>query len=132
MKKLGTIEDYNEFILAIASGADINSTIKGMPLVEYYFTEIMRKITFSKMNESKELKKLNALIKAGADVKPLFLSSYEVYCVQNLVRLLSNDLELLKIVLDSEASKAFIEENIGFKEDLNKLKLQMKLTSEAL
>ena len=44
MRKLGSVENIEDFILAIAGGADVNGTWKGGPLVEYYFTEAMRHI----------------------------------------------------------------------------------------
>ena len=39
MKKLGSVESIEDFILAIAGGADVNGTWKGGPLIEHYFTE---------------------------------------------------------------------------------------------
>ena len=44
MKRLGSVESIEDFILAIAGGADVKGTWKGGPLIEHYFTEAMRHI----------------------------------------------------------------------------------------
>lgn len=126
MKKLGSVENLEDFILAIAGGADVNGTWKGGPLIEYLFTEAMRHIVVYPTAHPKSqpdvyMQKLQALISAGADVKPLFRSAYEYYEYGNLVRLICRRLELLKIVLSSkQARKIVLSENV-YREDLKEL-----------
>ena len=54
MRKLGSIESTEDFILAVAGGADINGTWKGSPLVEHFFTESMRHIVVYPVGHPKE------------------------------------------------------------------------------
>ena len=126
MKKLGSVENLEDFILAIAGGADVNGTWKGGPLIEYLFTEAMRHIVVYPTAHPKSqpdvyMQKLQALISAGADVKPLFRSAYEYYEYGNLVRLICRRLELLKIVLSSKQAKEFIESDRVYRKDLSEL-----------
>ena len=69
MRKLGSVENIEDFILAIAGGADVNGTWKGGPLVEYYFTEAMRHIVVYPAGHPKSrpdvnMQKLQAIISA--------------------------------------------------------------------
>lgn len=126
MKKLGSVEKIEDFILAIAGGADVNGTWKGSPLVEHYFTESMRHIVVYPTEHPKSkadinMLKLKALISAGADISPLFRSPYEYYEYGNLVRLISRRLELLKIILNSEQAKKLIENDHIYRKDLSEL-----------
>ena len=126
MKKLGSVEKIEDFILAIAGGADVNGTWKGSPLVEHYFTESMRHIVVYPTEHPKSeadinMLKLKALISAGADISPLFRSPYEYYEYGNLVRSISRRLELLKIILNSEQAKELIENDHIYRKDLSEL-----------
>ncbi len=126
MRKLGSVESIEDFILAIASGADVNGTWKGGPLVEHYFTEAMRHSVVYPAGDPKgrpdgNMQKLQALICAGADVSPLFRSPYEYYEYGNLVRLIGRRMELLEIVLSSEQAPGLISADSGYRKDLAEL-----------
>lgn len=126
MKKLGSIENIEDFILAIAGGADVNGTWKGSPLVEHYFTESMRHIVVYPTEHPKSkadinMLKLQAIINADADVSPLFRSPYEYYEYGNLVRLIGRRLELLEIILNSEQARELIESDRIYRKDLSEL-----------
>lgn len=126
MRKLGSVESIEDFILAIASGADVNGTWKGGPLVEHYFTEAMRHSVVyptgdPKSRPDENMQKLQALICAGADVSPLFRSPYEYYEYGNLVRLIGRRVELLEIVLSSEQAQSLVAANDGYRKDLAEL-----------
>lgn len=128
MKKLGSVEKIDEFILAIASGADINGTWKGRPLVEHYFIESLRHscvypVGHPRYGTDMDMLKLQAIIKAGADVTPLFWEQLE-YGYQNygnLVRVIIRRLDLLNVVLSSRQAKEFVEENSEYQRDLLQL-----------
>ena len=84
MKKLGSVEKVEDFFLAVAGGADVNGTWRGSPLVEYFFTRSMQNIVFyptkhPRAKEDADARKLEILLLSGADVSPLFTSSYEYY-----------------------------------------------------
>ena len=132
MRKLGSVESIEDFILAIASGADVNGTWKGGPLVEHYFTEAMRHSVVYPAGDPKgrpdgNMQKLQALICAGADVSPLFRSPYEYYEYGNLVRLIGRRMELLEIVLSSEQAQSLIAANDGYRKDLAELYSRMQI-----
>ena len=132
MRKLGSVENIEDFILAIAGGADVNGTWKGGPLVEYYFTEAMRHIVVYPAGHPKSrpdvnMQKLQAIISAGADVSPLFRSPYEYYEYGNLVRLIGRRLELLEIVLSSEQAQNLIAADSGYWKDLAELYSRMQI-----
>lgn len=125
MKKLGSVEKIDDFILAIAGGADVNGTWKGNKLVTHYFTESMRRIAFYPAEHPKSkadinMLKLQAIISSGADVSPLF-DSDDYYGYGNLVRLISRRLELLKIILNSEQAKELIENDHIYCNDITEL-----------
>ena len=127
MRKLGSIESTEDFILAVAGGADINGTWKGSPLVEHFFTESMRHIVVYPVGHPKEhpdrdMEKLNVLIQAGADVSPLFSSSYEYYEYGNLVRLIIRRMKLLNVVLGSKQARAMAVQNPVYRNDLLNLR----------
>lgn len=126
MKKLGSVENIEDFILAIAGGADVNGTWRGSPLVEHYFTESMRHIVVYPTEHPKSktdinMLKLQAIISADADISPLFRSPYEYYEYGNLVRLIGRRIELLKIILSSKQAKELIENNHIYRKDLSEL-----------
>ncbi|MGN0451975.1 MAG: hypothetical protein ACI4FN_07695 [Acutalibacteraceae bacterium] len=126
MKKLGSVESIEDFILAIAGGADVNGTWKGGPLIEHYFTEAMRHIVIYPDSHPKSkpdinMQKLQAMITAGADVAPLFSSEYEYYEYGNLVRLITRRLELLKIVLSSKKAQGIVSSDSDYMNDLKAL-----------
>lgn len=121
MRKLGGVEKFEDFILAIASGADVNGTWRGSPLVEYYFVEAMRAITLKPTSDDINMKKLKTILTAGADIEPLFQSSYETYEYGNLVRTLSKKLELLEIVLSNGQAKEIILHDESHQKDLVEL-----------
>ena len=126
MRKLGSVESIEDFILAIASGADVNGTWKGGPLVEHYFTEAMCHSVVYPTGDPKSrpdvnMQKLQAIICAGADVSPLFRSPYEYYEYGNLVRLIGRRLELLEIVLSNEQAQNLITADGGYRKDLAEL-----------
>lgn len=130
MKKLGSVEKIDEFILAIAGGANVNGTWKGSPLVKYYFTEAMRHVIVypTKHPKSKadiNMLKLQAIVSAGADISPLFRSAYEYYEYGNLVRLIGRRLELLQIVLSSKQAKELIESDRVYRKDMSELHDQL-------
>lgn len=130
MKKLGSVEKIDEFILAIAGGANVNGTWKGSPLVKYYFTEAMRHVIVYPTDHPKSsadinMLKLQAIVSAGADISPLFRSAYEYYEYGNLVRLIGRRLELLQIVLSSKQAKEFIESDRVYRKDLSELRDQL-------
>ena len=127
MRKLGSIERTEDFILAVAGGADINGTWKGSPLVEYFFTESMRHIVVYPGGHPKEhpdtnMEKLNVLIQAGADVSSLFSSSYEYYEYGNLVRLIIRRMKLLNVVLGSKQAQAMAAQSPEYRNDLLNLR----------
>ena len=127
MRKLGSIERTEDFILAVAGGADINGTWKGSPLVEHFFTESMRHIVVYPVGHPKEhpdtnMEKLNVLIQAGADVSSLFSSSYEYYEYGNLVRLIIRRIKLLNVVLGSKQARAMALQNPVYRNDLLNLR----------
>lgn len=131
MRKLGSIEPLDDFILALASGANVNGTWRGSALVEFYFTESMRHFVVFPTEQPKSEKdnnilKLRAIINAGADVSPLFHSAYDYYEFGNLLRLLCRQLELLKVVIESEQTQTYISENIQHKNQLIELHDQLK------
>ena len=124
MRKLGSIERTEDFILAVAGGADINGTWKGSPLVEHFFTESMRHIVVYPVGHPKEhpdrdMEKLNVLIQAGADVSSLFSSSYEY---GNLVRLIIRRMKLLNVVLGSKQARAMAAQSPEYRNDLLNLR----------
>lgn len=140
MRKLGGVEKIEDFILAIAGGADVNGTWKGGPLIEHLFTEAMRHIVVyptahPKSRPDVHMQKLRALILAGADVNPLFRSAYEYYEYGNLVRLITRRLELLETVLSSEQAREIVAAEPVYREDLKELhailrKMDALLTKE--
>ena len=137
MKKLGSVEALDDFILAIAAGADVNGTWRGSPLVEYFFTESMRHIVVypkehPKSRRDVNMQKLAVLIEAGADVSPLFQSAYEYYEYGNLVRLISRRLDLLTIVLKSPQAQGFIKESAVYTSDLCALSARLQQIAEII
>lgn len=146
MKKLGSVETMEEFVLAIAGGADVNGTWKGRPLVEHYFTESMRHIVVyptehPKSNADINMLKLQAIISAGANVSPLFRSEnvspsfrseYEYYEYGNLVRLISLRLDLLKVVLSSGQAKEIVVGNKVYLKDLSELYERLQSMAETI
>lgn len=133
MRKLGSIEPLDDFILALASGVNVNGTWRGSPLVEFYFTESMRHFVVFPTEQPKSEKdnnilKLRAIISAGADISPLFHSAYDYYEFGNLLRLLCRQLELLKVVIESEQAQTYISENTQHKNQLIELHDQLKST----
>lgn len=140
MRKLGSIEAMNEFILAIAGGADVNATWRGSRLVEYYFTEAMREIllhivppayTLSDEQESNTLK-LQAIIAANADVSPLFHSSFTFYEYSNLVRLLTFRLEILKNMVSSAQGREEMENDLVLRENMADLYKRTQMLEETI
>ena len=110
MKKLGGVESVEEFVLAIAGGADVNGTWKGSPLVEYLFGELMRYWGRGRKYENL-VAKYQALIAAGADVEHLIYGDPTVDYFGDLVRRLTIDLQLLSILLTSPQARALIQES---------------------
>ena len=127
MRKLGSIEKTEDFILAVAGGADINGTWRGSPLVEHYFTESMRHIVVYPAGHPNEhpdtdMEKLHVLIQAGADVSPLFSSANEYYEYGNLIRLIVRRMKLLNVVLGSKQARAMAVQNPVYRNDLLNLR----------
>ncbi len=124
-KKLGNVEKIEDFILAIAAGADVNGTKNGDVLTEYFFSRSMSRFISTPIIDLNEkdtnLLKLKALIDGGADVRPVFYSKYECNGYTNLVHLVFQRAELLNVVLSSEGSEPIVKENAEFSEDLKKL-----------
>ena len=121
MRKLGSIENPEDFILAIANGANVNGTWRGSPLVEHYFTECMRLISMQSHEFEKPMQKFKALVIANADLMPLFYTSYKNYEYGNLVRLITNYLELLETLLSSEQTEKLFLVGTEYSKDLKKL-----------
>ncbi len=131
MRKLGSIEPLDDFILALAGGANVNGTWRGSPLVEFYFTESMRHFVIfpteqPKSDKDNNILKLHAIISAGADVSPLFHSSYNYYEFGNLLRLLCRQLDLLKVVIESKQAQTYISEDAQQKNQLIELHNRLK------
>ena len=127
MRKLGSIESTEDFILAVAGGADINGTWKGSPLVEHFFTESTRHIVVypvahPKEHPDRDMEKLNVLIQSVADVSSLFSSSYEYYEYGNLVRLIIRRMKLLNVVLGSKQARAMAAQSPEYRNDLLNLR----------
>lgn len=83
MKKLLlNIERTDDFILAIASGADVNGTYKNQPLLEYCFEQMnleQQMHVFSKQNRTQFYEKYQILLAAGADAGMLVIHKTEQF-----------------------------------------------------
>ncbi|MGN0718176.1 MAG: hypothetical protein ACI4LQ_00045 [Anaerovoracaceae bacterium] len=137
MRKLGSIEKTEDFILAVAGGADINGTWRGSPLVEHYFTESMRHIVVYPAGHPNEhpdtdMEKLHVLIQAGADISPLFSSANEYYEYGNLIRLIVRRMKLLNVVLDSRQAQSMTMQNPACRSDVLSLHAVMDELTEKL
>ena len=136
MKKLGSIEKPDDFILAIAGGAVVNGTWKGMPLIRYYFKELMHIYEIQNEEHKAILKKYEALIAAGADVSSIIYGEPGDYDnFYYLARTMSLQLQLLNILLESrQAQKLILEDNwyhaalMELHENVNKAKAKMDET----
>lgn len=106
MRKLGGIEAISDFVLAVAGGADVNSSWRGNALVVHLFVEAMREIAMHPTAppgtpRDANILKLKTVLCAGADATPLFRTGYEYYEIGNLLRLMSRQLELLAVLLEN-------------------------------
>ena len=131
MRKLGSIEKTEDFILAVAGGADINGTSR------HYFTESMRHIVVYPSGHPKEhpdtdMEKLHVLIQAGADVSPLFSSANEYYEYGNLIRLIVRRMKLLNVVLGSKQAQSMTVQNPAHRDDILSLRAVMDELTEKL
>lgn len=114
MRKLGGIEDSDAFILAIAGGADVNGTWQGDALVVHFFVEALRQITFTSPAPAgaptdPNVIKLDALVKSGADLTPVFENTArDWYEFGNAVRLVSRRIELLHVLLESDQAEKMV------------------------
>lgn len=111
MRKLGSVESVEDFVLAIAGGADVNGTLKGIPLVDYFLREL---ISCPGMTPYYEIRmaKYQALVAAGADVKHLI--SHDPAATDNfgyLIHRLTVDMQLLSILLTSPQARELIQES---------------------
>lgn len=123
MRKLGGIEAVSDFVLAVAGGADVNSSWRGNALVVHLFVEAMREIAMHP-TESPDgphdvnILKLKAVLCAGADAAPLFHTGYEYYEIGNLLRLMIRQLELLAVLLENARVRQHLAEDAGCCRDL--------------
>lgn len=133
MRKLGGIEKVDDFILAIASGADVNGSWRGVPLVEKLFDDLLRLLTVYPFDEERgkksrdQLLKFQALIGAGADVSILFAKEERLCAapkVDRIVNMLYSDrqlLALLQVVMDCVQARDIIAKDEYFRKDMAKL-----------
>jgi len=132
MRKLGGIENIEDFILAIANGADVNGTYKGRFLVENYFVESMRRFQIKLNSKDKNLEKLKALVAAKADLSTLFYTTYpdesESFKCPNLMRLITHHLEMLEIILGSGQAREIIYADTVYWKDIKDLQALMRKT----
>lgn len=139
MKKLGSVEKIEDFILAIAGGADVNGTWKGEPLIEHLFIESMRHTVIYPTGHPRRqpdvnLQKIQALISAGADVESLFYTApgQEYYEFGNLMRFITRRLELFEIVWGSEQARKIISSQPIYRQDLKELHTTMQRIEHTL
>lgn len=120
MRKLGSVESVEDFVLAIAGGADVNGTWKGSLLVEYFFRELMRYWVRGPKYENL-VAKYQALVAAGADVEHLMIGDPATDDFGDLVRRLTIDLQLLSILLTSPQARGLIQESIPRREAMTEV-----------
>lgn len=126
MRKLGSIKNIEEFLLAIARGADVNETRKDKPLVEYYFTELMHLYAVPGPENEVALKKFQALVAAGADVKTIINGQPEgVEDFYHLTRETMLRLQLFSTLLKSAQAKEIIAGSQAHRAMLPPLKEQL-------
>lgn len=101
MKKLLlNIERTDDFILAIASGADVNGTYKNQSLLEYCFEQMH---AVSKQNRAQFYEKYQILLAAGADAGMLIIHKAEQFdCLQKAT---AECLKLIIMLLQSKQVK---------------------------
>ena len=109
----------------------MNGTWRGSPLVEYFFTRSMQNSVFyptkhPRAKEDADARKLEILLLSGADVSPLFTSSYEYYEYGNLVRLITKRAELLNIILASSQAHEIIKTDETLLHDLFLLRSSLR------
>lgn len=126
MRKLGGIEAISDFVLAVAGGADVNSSWRGNALVVHLFVEAMREIAMHPTAppgtpRDANILKLKTVLCAGADATPLFRTGYEYYEIGNLLRLMSRQLELLAVLLENAQVRRGLAEDSGCAQDLDAL-----------
>ena len=140
MKKLGGIEKIEDFILAIAGGADINGTWKGVPLVDYYFQQLMHIYEISNKTHRTLLQKYKILVAAGADVSSVirgYPGSYDN--AFHLMWRTTLRLELLSALLESAQAQNLLWQNnyyhsavLELRDALRKTLAQIEQAEDAL
>lgn len=119
-KKPETLESKKEissFILAIANGADINESYKGVPLVQHYFRTLRECGDILREIPQTTLKKLKVLVTVGADTRQIVYDDYD-----DLILNMCREMMLLSILLESDSAK---KEITGFRLGLLKGFVQM-------
>lgn len=133
MRKLGSIESFDAFVLGIAGGADVNGTWKGYPLVEFIFRELMHIHELKNDQHKTLLKKYQALVMAGADVTTIVYGSpgdYDNFF--DLSRYIVLRLKLLSILLSSRQAKALILQDRWYSGALRELQTELRTLSNQL
>ena len=131
MRKLGGIEKVEDFILAIANGADVNGNYNGEILIGRHFTECMRQFQINFDRRDEDFEKLKALVTAGANIIPLFypidpMFPKGAYNCKNLINQLVYKLKLLEVVLNSAQIGEITRTDKELRNGLKSLRMTMK------
>ena len=133
MRKLGSIESFDAFVLGIAGGADVNSTWKGYPLVQFIFRELMHIHELKNDQHKTLLKKYQALVMTGADVTTIVYPTPQDYDnFFDLSRYIVLRLKLLSILLSSRQAKALILQDRWYSGALRELQTELRTLSNQL
>lgn len=125
-KLLINIEGIDEFILAIASGADVNGIYKDQTLLEYCFDAIYNSAYQHFFKSNVDFKKYSALLAGGADTAPLIVNKAKQ--LHDLIYWTSRCCNLLSVLSKNED----FFETLRQREDLAKLQDEVELLSPLL
>ena len=117
------IDDLSDFLLAVASGVNVNGTYNGKPILSHIWTEFVN-CTFCHPEMENYLDKLQILINAGADTKNAMKSSYG-YDLLSVIKEANLLLTGIELIVNSESFK---EEKLKNQE----LNIQLKKLMETV
>lgn len=125
-KLLINIESIDEFILAIASGADVNGIYKGQTLLEYCFDTIFKSTYQYFFKRNVDFKKYSALLAGGADT--VLLITNKAKQLQDLIYWTSRCCDLLSVL---SKNSDFLE-TLRQRDDFTKLQDEVELFASLL
>ena len=114
------IDDLSDFLLAVASGANVNGTYNGKPILSYIWTEFVN-CTFCHPEMENYFDKLQILVNAGADSKNALKNSYG-YDLLSALKEVNLLLKGIELIVNSSSFKDEILVNEELNVELKKLK----------